>query len=117
VLTGPLVHTLPLSVSVAFLTPREQAYENPSSITLTSFGIGHCRGPKNNNFYHSEIGCVGTAVPPIIVRLQIRLHDSSATTIEGLSSTSCVNSLETDLHSLVGSGCVCQRLSESCATL
>jgi hypothetical protein len=54
--------TLPLSVPVALLPPREQAYENRSSITLISFGIGHCWDPKNNIFYHPEIGCVGTAV-------------------------------------------------------
>jgi hypothetical protein len=54
--------TLPLSVPVALLPPREQAYENPSSITLISFGIGHCRGSENNNFYLPKIGCVSAAV-------------------------------------------------------
>jgi hypothetical protein len=38
--------TLPLLVLVALLPPREQAYENSSSITLISFRIGHCWGPK-----------------------------------------------------------------------
>jgi hypothetical protein len=54
--------TLPLSVPVALLPPPEQAYENSSSITLISFGIGHCWGPEKINSYHSKIGCVGTAV-------------------------------------------------------
>jgi hypothetical protein len=54
--------TLPLSVRVAILPPREQAYENLSFITLISFGIGHCWRPEIINSYHLRIGCVGTAV-------------------------------------------------------
>jgi hypothetical protein len=54
--------TLPLSVPVALLPPRKQTYENLSSITLISIGIGHCWGPKISNSYHPRIGCVGTAV-------------------------------------------------------
>ena len=63
---GQSFGTLSLSVPFALHPPREQAYENPSSITLISFGMGHCWGPENNNFYnnfyHPKIGCVGTAV-------------------------------------------------------
>jgi len=58
--------TLPLSVPVAFLPPCEQAYENLSSITLISFGIGHCWGLEMINSYHPGIGCVSTAVVSLI---------------------------------------------------
>jgi hypothetical protein len=53
--------TLLLLVPVALLSPREQTYENPSSITLVSFGTGHCWGLEKKS-YHPRIGCVGTAV-------------------------------------------------------
>jgi hypothetical protein len=66
--------TLPLSVPVALLPPLEQAYENPSSITLISFGIGHCWGSEKINSYHSKIGCVGTAVRRLYDLLNILLY-------------------------------------------
>ena len=53
--------------------PMRQAYENPSSITLIPFGIGHCWGPENNHLYHPKIGCVGTAVHDSVSRERIAL--------------------------------------------
>jgi len=43
------LNTLLLLVPVALLPPREQACENPSSITLISFVIAHREASENAN--------------------------------------------------------------------
>jgi hypothetical protein len=63
--------TLPLSVPGALLPPREQAYENLSSITLILFEIGHCWRPEIINSYHPRTGCVSTAVTSLMIPLSL----------------------------------------------